>query len=90
MRQIKSFNVPRAAQVLGALFFALGLVILPFVLLRVLTAPWGPGLVGLILTLLSPLIYGVLGWAFGALSAFLYNIIAKQVGGIELEVVDSP
>jgi hypothetical protein len=89
MRHIKSFNVLQTAKVLGALYFALGLVFLPFVVLSILTARGGPSLGSLALAVFSPLIYGVLGFVLGALVAWLYNIIAKQLGGIEVEVVGS-
>lgn len=90
MRQIKSFNVLQTAKVLGAVYFASGLVFLPFIVLRILIAQGGPSLIGLAMAVFSPLIYGVLGFVFSALLAWLYNIIAKQLGGIEVEVVGSP
>nr|MBA3273122.1 DUF3566 domain-containing protein [Chthoniobacterales bacterium] len=31
-------------------------------------------------------IYGIMGFVLGALSAALYNVIAKWIGGIEVEV----
>jgi hypothetical protein len=36
--------------------------------------------------LLLPLFYGALGFIGGAISAFVYNLVAGVVGGIELEV----
>ena len=35
---------------------------------------------------LLPLMYGVLGVVFGALSAWLYNVFAGIVGGIEVQL----
>lgn len=35
---------------------------------------------------LLPLMYGVLGVVFGALSAWLYNVFAAMVGGIEVQL----
>jgi len=34
----------------------------------------------------APVIYGAMGFVMGALSAFLYNVFAKWVGGIEVQV----
>jgi hypothetical protein len=36
--------------------------------------------------LFLPIIYGVAGFIGGIVSAFLYNIIAKWVGGMEVEI----
>lgn len=36
--------------------------------------------------LLMPVFYGVFGFIFGAISAALYNLIARWVGGIQVEV----
>lgn len=33
-----------------------------------------------------PIIYGILGFVGGLISAFLYNVIARFVGGIELDL----
>lgn len=33
-----------------------------------------------------PIIYGVMGFIIGALGALLYNLVAKWVGGIEIEL----
>ncbi len=32
-----------------------------------------------------PILYGILGFIFGLLTAWLYNIIAERIGGVELE-----
>jgi hypothetical protein len=34
-----------------------------------------------------PLLYGCLGFVFTLLGAWLYNVVARMVGGIELDVV---
>jgi hypothetical protein len=33
-----------------------------------------------------PVIYAVMGFVFGVLGAWVYNLIAKWIGGIEVEV----
>ena len=35
--------------------------------------------------IILPIIYGLLGLVLGALSAFLYNLVARWVGGIEIQ-----
>jgi hypothetical protein len=39
-----------------------------------------------LLAIFAPVIYGLLGLLFGALSAWLYNIAAKYVGGIRIDL----
>lgn len=36
--------------------------------------------------LLLPVLYAVMGFIFGVIGAFIYNVIAKWVGGVEVEV----
>jgi Transmembrane domain of unknown function (DUF3566) len=43
----------------------------------------------ILLSLFAPVIYGLLGFLVGALSAWLYNVTAKYVGGIRLELRDT-
>jgi hypothetical protein len=41
---------------------------------------------GLFMGLFAPVFYGVFGFIFGALGAFLDNLMAKWLGGIEVQV----
>lgn len=43
----------------------------------------GLGFVGIIIL---PVFYGVFGFIGGAIMAFLYNIAAEKIGGIEIEL----
>ena len=38
------------------------------------------------MVIFGPLIYGVIVFIFGLLTAWLYNLIAARIGGIELEL----
>jgi hypothetical protein len=42
--------------------------------------------VGLLFCILLPVLYAVIGGLFGMLAAWLYNVVAGWVGGIEFEV----
>jgi hypothetical protein len=44
----------------------------------------GLGWMGIIII---PIVYGILGFVMGAVGAWAYNLLAKWVGGIELEIV---
>lgn len=47
----------------------------------------GGGIVmGLVVMIVVPIMYALMGFIFGALGALIYNIFAGMVGGIEIEV----
>ena len=86
----------------GVLYGLLGLVFIPiyvvFAVIGMLVQPaaqannspgagWAVAIGGaLVLGLFMPVLYGVFGFIFGAISAALYNVIARWIGGIEVEV----
>jgi hypothetical protein len=41
---------------------------------------------GIAFAIFAPVFYGVIGFVFGAIGAFLYNIMAKWLGGIEVRL----
>jgi hypothetical protein len=95
MHVIKSVKVLSVARIMGALYGALGLLFLPFILLMGLASSLMPNQHGqnafglffsLFFGVLAPVIYGVMGFLVGALGAFLYNLFAKWIGGIEVQV----
>jgi hypothetical protein len=95
MHVIKAVKVLSVAKIMGAVYGAIGLLFLPFILLMGLAgslarSQGGQGNIGVIFSLFfglfAPLIYAVMGFVTGALNAFLYNVFAKWVGGIEVQV----
>jgi len=95
MHTIKSVGVLSVAKVMGAIHAVLGLLFLPFALLITLIAsmapqqnghnPFGP-FMGIAFASFAPVFYGVIGFVFGAIGAFLYNLMAKWLGGIEVRL----
>lgn len=94
MHILKSVGVMSVAKIMGLIYGCLGLIFVPFFLLFALVgsfaqkdASFAPfaGLVGIVMAVLMPVIYGVMGFVMGAIGAALYNFIAKKVGGFELE-----
>jgi hypothetical protein len=90
MRQIKSFAVLQTSKVMGALYFFLGLLFM----VSLLAIPLAPQAHGhrssLLILVITPVFYGVAGFIFTAIICWLYNAIAKRIGGIEFEVSGEP
>src|ERR1700756_13641 len=88
MRTITSVGVLSVAKIMGAIYAVIGLILLPFFLLASLIGSMAGGhdnplgaIGGLVFGLFAPIFYGVLGFVFGAIGAFLYNLMAKWLGG---------
>lgn len=92
MRQIKSFGVLQASKVMGAVYFSLGLLIMMFFFALAMIAPHPRSHAprSLVMFLFAPVLYGVAGFIGTAIMCWLYNAIAKRIGGIEFEVSGEP
>jgi hypothetical protein len=101
MQRVKSFGVLSVAKIAGLCYGAMGLLFVPFFFMfgvigmmagRQAGAPGaslGPVL-GVLLALIMPIIYGGMGFVMGALGAFIYNLMAGWIGGIEVELQVEP
>jgi hypothetical protein len=43
--------------------------------------------IGLGAIVMCPILYGMMGFVFALIGAWLYNLVASKVGGIEIDVV---
>ncbi len=81
---IKKFGVISAGKMLAAILavmmFVVGLIT------GVISITQGQILTGVIIILLAPIIYAVIGFITGVLWAFVYNIVAKKIGGLQVEI----
>jgi uncharacterized protein YacL len=85
-----------AAKVLGVLYAALGLLIglvvsclsaLGFLAALASRDHKGlPVVIGVLAIVVAPVFYGALGFVSGLVTAGLYNLAARAVGGIRIEV----
>jgi hypothetical protein len=75
----------RAARVAAAMYFLVGLAILPFLYFAFVMAPDGIGFSrGVIL--LSPFLTSGIGYASTAVVCFVYNWLAGRLGGFEVDL----
>ncbi|HLH09934.1 MAG TPA: hypothetical protein VKW78_22030 [Terriglobales bacterium] len=101
MHRIKSVGVMSVAKIFGLIYGAIGLVVFPIFLVIGLAsslamkqvpgsganAAAGFGIAfGIIMAIAAPIGYGLMGFIFGAIGALVYNLVARWVGGIEMEL----
>jgi hypothetical protein len=101
-RRIKRITPLQAGKVLGVLYGCMGLIFLPLFALAALAGAFAQSaqhaqggleapaaLVGGMMLgfgIMMPIFYAVFGFIFGVISAAIYNLIARWIGGIEVEV----
>ena len=91
MHRIRRFGVIKTATVVAIMYMVIvGVFVAPFALVGLLIAPsqGGAGTAAGIVAfgLLAIFGYGLLGWVFTAVAAAIYNLAARWVGGIEVEI----
>jgi len=96
MKEVKKLDVMSVAVVTCIIYAVIGLIIGIFVglfagmfsaFLPGNSPRFGMGL-GMVMIILYPLMLGFFGFIGGALGAFIYNLVAKWVGGIKMELID--
>lgn len=92
-RRIKRIAPLQLGKMLAVLYGIMGLLFLPLFLIMSGVAAQVPaeqrvGIMafGMGFALFMPIMYAAMGFVFGALGALLYNVVAKWIGGIEVEV----
>jgi hypothetical protein len=93
IHRIQSVGVAQFAKVLGILYLFMGICFAVLFYLFSMAMPGGSGTMpmlgigrGIGVVLVMPLIYAFFGMLFGALFAWVYNMVAGWVGGIELDL----
>ena len=88
---LKRIGTMSLAKVFGVLYAAIGLLAGVFMALISLAgagssqAGFGMGM-GIAAVIVLPVLYGVLGFIGGLLTAWLFNLAAGWVGGVELDL----
>jgi hypothetical protein len=93
IRRLKSIAPLQLGKMLAILYGIMGLLFVPFFLLMSLASASMPAQqrVGMMafgagFALAMPFLYAGMGFVCGALGALIYNVVAKWIGGIEVEV----
>lgn len=97
MYVVKSIGVLSVAKIMGLIYGCLGLIFAPmFLVLGLIGSIAGQakspfaGVFGIVFAVFVPVVYGLMGFVIGALGGLLYNLFAKLVGGIELDLAQHP
>jgi len=92
MVRLRSVGVLSSAKIFGVVHAVIGVLVgfifLVIGLVGAAVAPSHPriGMIGIVvLAVLMPVFYAVLGFVMGAIWAFVYNLAADSIGGLELE-----
>jgi hypothetical protein len=92
---IKRVGPVSCAKVVAALYMIVGIAIGGLISLGSMAGgmasevPWMAGIgaaIGIAAIIVLPLVYGILGFVTTLIGAWLYNIAASIVGGIEIDV----
>lgn len=78
---ISRIGVLQAGKIFGMLYVGFAVIMLPFFILGALASPQGfiPMIIMLVL-------YPLIGFVGGVVAAFVYNLSAKFVGGLEFKI----
>ena len=83
-KRISHISVHQTSKVFAILYVAIGLLFIPIGVVMILAGQMVMG----IIYVLMPFIYGIIGYPLAALMCWIYNLIAKGVGGVEFTVED--
>lgn len=94
MHVIKSVGILSCAKIAAAIQAAMGLIVMPFFLLAAMIGAVAgtratdrlSSAIIVVVALFLPVFYGVVGFIMGALAGWIYNLVSKWIGGIELEL----
>ncbi len=95
-REIRRFEPISVANIAGVSYIFLGLILGVFYAFLGMAMPaeifdempmfrfmFGVGSIFIL-----PFMYGVIGWLAGFIGSSLYNVLARKIGGIRLEIAD--
>jgi hypothetical protein len=84
--RIKRFSILQTGKLLGILYGFLALIMIPFILIPAILASSEGQFAQFVPLLVMMILYPVMGFIGGIIGAAIYNLCAKWVGGLELEL----
>ncbi len=90
-KQIIAVSVLQNAKVAAALYFVISLPFLALIAIGMAFAPSESGMgagMGIGMVIIMPLMYAFFGFIFTLIFAWLYNLVAKRVGGFEFTTAE--
>lgn len=92
-RRIKRISPLQLGKMMALVYGIIGLIFIPFLLFMTAVSSQLPSeqrtgimAMGVGFAICAPIIYGLMGFIAGLIGACIYNLVAKFVGGIEVEV----
>ena len=86
MKEIKRIDGKSVAKVQAVFMGVMATILAVFAGLGLIIA--GDLVAGLVTLVVLPIAYIVMGYVFGFALAFVYNLVAKKVGGVKIEIRD--
>jgi hypothetical protein len=93
MYRITRFNVIKTSNVVAVIYMLIvAIFVIPFLILGFLFGATGSPQAqqflggGMIVGVVAVLVYGLFGWIFTAIACLIYNLAARWVGGVEVQV----
>ncbi len=83
--RIKKIAPLQAGKMLAAIYALFSIIFVPFLLIAALVSPKGSGGLSMVIVLVIPVVYIVMGFIGGVIGAFIYNLVAGWMGGMEIE-----
>ena len=101
MHFINSIDVISCAKMMAAIHGCLSLLFVPFFLIAAFISFVAGGssnalpavgilAIGTLLAVILPFFYAAIGFLMGALGAWIYNLVARRIGGIKISLVGPP
>lgn len=84
-KQVVHISAMQSAKVMAALYLVISI---PFGLLMAIPMLMGEQPVSVLMLVLMPILYCVIGFVFTLIGAWVYNLVAARIGGFEFTTAE--